>query len=120
MPTLYDSQGRILHRAGVTLVDTTSTEIVAAVTGFAIYVVSMMVTAGAATNLSFLSAANIIIPSDATVGGGIPLGGLGAGFLYDGGDNGWLMETNVSEALNLRQSVGTRLVGSLNYVLIGP
>ncbi len=119
MATSYDSHGNVLLWAPVTLIDTTSTQIVAAVTGFKIRITSMIATAGAATNLSFLSAANIIIPGDGTVGGGIPIGGAGGGFLYDVA-SGWLMETNVSEALNLKQSVGTRLVGSLNYVLIAP
>ncbi len=116
MATTYDQFGDPILWASVLLTDGTSTQVVAAVTGLKIRVVSCTFTAGAATNLIFLSAANPVLPP---TGGGMPFGGAGGGLESDrSAGNGWLMETNAGEGLFLQQSASTRLVGSLNYKLV--
>jgi hypothetical protein len=114
----YDAAGDVILWAPVLLVDAAATLVVAAVAGRKIRVVSCTFTAGAATNLIWLSAANPILPPSGT---GMPFGGAGAGLESDrSAGNGWLMETNAGEALNLQQSAVTRLVGSINYKLVAP
>jgi hypothetical protein len=110
--TNYDASGDVLAWAAIALTDATATQIVAAVAGYKIRVVSGTFTAGAATNLAWKSAANTIIPA-------MPFGGAGGGMDFDrGASGGWLMETNVGEALLLQQSAVTNLYGSLNYKLV--
>lgn len=118
MPTtLYDSAGRVANWASVTLVDTTATLIVPAVANMRIVVTGCNLSAAVATNIEFRSNANIILPGDGTVGGGIPFGGPGD-TSPSNGPSGWLMATNAGEALYLKQSVACRVVGSLNYALV--
>ncbi len=118
MPTpIYDSAGNIALWAPVTLTGTTATLIVPAVANMRIIVTSLTFTATLATNIEFLSNANIILPGDGLVGGGMPFGGPGGGLESDR-PSGWLMATNPGEALYLRSSVVCRVVGSLNYKLV--
>ena len=116
--TTFDGFGGALSWAEIKLVDATSTQIVAAVAGLKIRVTSCTFVCGAATNVAWLSAANPILPSS---GAGMPFGGAGAGLECDrNAGNGWLMETNAGEALNMQQSAVTRVIGSLNYKLVAP
>lgn len=110
----YDSQGRTMLWAVINTSGTGDKQIVAAVTGMKIRVVSGTLTAGAATNLAWKSATNVVLPA-------MPLGGIGAGFDFDRGKSGgWLVETNAGEALNTNSSANTTVGGSINYVLVAP
>lgn len=110
----YTPSGQIALWAAINTSGTGDKQIVAAVPGMIIRVISGTLTAGAATNLGWKSAGNVIL-------GAMPLGGAGAGFDFDRGKSGgWLMQTNAGEALNINSSVNTVIVGSLNYVLVVP
>lgn len=112
--TSYTSDGQVMLWAEINNSGTGDIQILAAVPGFKIRVVSGTVTCGAATNLAWKSAGNIKIHP-------MPLGGAGAGFDFDRGKSGgWLVETNAGEALNLNSSANTTVVGSINYVLVAP
>lgn len=116
--TDYDASGDVILGLPFTLTNTSPTLIVPAVPNMKIRLTSLFITVGAATNLSMLSNATIIMPSDGLVDGGMPFGGAGGGVGPTGGSGSWIMETHAGEGLYFKQSVSTRVVGSFNYKLV--